>query len=42
MLIMGKEDSVLNFIDELKKLEFNLKVERNVSEYDLMHWRIKQ
>jgi hypothetical protein len=33
VLIIGKEESIECLIDELKKHELNLKVERNVSEY---------
>jgi hypothetical protein len=32
-LIIGKEKSIDHLIDELKRHEFNLKVERNVNEY---------
>jgi hypothetical protein len=32
-LIIGKDESIDCLIDELKKHEFNLKVERNVNEY---------
>jgi hypothetical protein len=32
-LIIGKNESIDCLIDELKKHEFNLKVERNVNEY---------
>jgi hypothetical protein len=32
-LIIGKDKSINYLIDELKKHEFNLKVERNVNEY---------
>jgi hypothetical protein len=32
-LIIGKEEIINCIIDELKKYEFNLKVERNVNEY---------
>jgi hypothetical protein len=32
-LIIGKEKSIDDLIDELKRHEFNLKVERNVNEY---------
>jgi hypothetical protein len=32
-LIIGKEESNDCLIDELKKYEFNLKVERNLNEY---------
>jgi hypothetical protein len=32
-LIIGKEKSIDHLIDELKRNEFNLKVERNVNEY---------
>jgi hypothetical protein len=32
-LIIGKEEIIECVIDELKKNEFNLKVERNVNEY---------
>jgi hypothetical protein len=32
-LIIGKEKSIDYLIDELKKHEFNLKIERNVNEY---------
>jgi hypothetical protein len=31
--IIGKYESIDGLIDELKKLEFNLKVERNLNEY---------
>jgi hypothetical protein len=31
--IIGKEKSIGHLIDELKRHEFNLKVERNVNEY---------
>jgi hypothetical protein len=33
LLIIGKEESIDHLIDELKKHEFNLKVERNLNEY---------
>jgi hypothetical protein len=33
LLIIGKVESIDRLIDELKKYEFNLKVERNVHEY---------
>jgi hypothetical protein len=32
-LIIGKDESIDCLIDDLKKNEFNLKVERNVNEY---------
>ena len=32
-LIIGKESSVSNLLEELKKYEFNLKIEKNVVEY---------
>jgi hypothetical protein len=32
-LIIGKKKSIDHLIDELKRNEFNLKVERNVNEY---------
>jgi hypothetical protein len=32
-LIIGKDESIDRLIDELKKHEFNLKVEKNVNEY---------
>jgi hypothetical protein len=32
-LIIGKEESIESLINELKKPEFSLKVERNVNEY---------
>jgi hypothetical protein len=32
-LIIGKEESAENLIDELRRHEFNLKVEANVHEY---------
>jgi hypothetical protein len=33
LLIIGKEESIDHLIDELKKHEFKLKVERNLNEY---------
>ena len=32
-LITGKESSVSNLLEEFKKYEFNLKIEKNVVEY---------
>jgi hypothetical protein len=36
-LIIGKESSVLNLLEELKKHEFNLKIEKDVVEYLSYH-----
>jgi hypothetical protein len=36
-LIIGKESSISNLLEELKKHEFNLKIEKNVVEYLSCH-----
>jgi hypothetical protein len=36
-LIIGKESSISNLLEELKKHEFNLKIEKDVVEYLSCH-----
>jgi hypothetical protein len=36
-LIIGKESSISNLIEELKKRKFNLKIEKDVVEYLSCH-----